>query len=133
VAATRREPTWLSLDAVRAMHAEQILRFGGSAGVLQPTALDAAVSRPRNIFAYDEAADLADLAATYLVGLVNAHAFVDGNKRVGLAAMLVFLVRNDRALHVPKPDLYAFVLDVATGTMREREAAAWVRARLPAD
>jgi death-on-curing protein len=56
---------------------------------------------------------------------------VDGNKRVGLAAMLVFLARNGRPLHVPQPDLYAFVLQVATGGIREREAAAWLRSRLP--
>jgi len=126
----RREPRWLTLDVVRALHDEQIVWFGGGGGDLQATALEAALARPLNTFAYRPDADLAEFAALYLVGLVNAHAFVDGNKRIGLAAMLVFLTFNGTALHVPQADLYGFVLGVATARTREADGAAWLRARI---
>jgi len=126
---TRREPRWLTEDVVRALHDEQIALFGGSPGELHGGAVAAALARPLNAHAYDPSADLATFAALYLVGLVNAHAFVDGNKRVGLAALLVFLDLNGKPLHAEPQQLYGFVLGIATGTVREEEAAQWIRAR----
>lgn len=124
------EPRWLSVAIARALHHEQLSLFGGSPGDLHADALEAAVDRPRNAHAYDAAADLATFAALYLVGLVNAHAFVDGNKRAGLAAMLVFLRLNGHALHVPPTELYGFVLRIATGAVRDEKAAEWIRTRI---
>ena len=125
----RREPRWLTPEDALALHDEQISRFGGGTGMLKPDALEAVLARPQNIFAYDRSADLATYAAVYLVGLVNGHAFVDGNKRLGLAAMLVFLRLNGSGLHVPPADLYELVLGVATSRIREAAAAEWLRSR----
>lgn len=126
----RREPRWLTPEDALALHDEQIARFGGATGMLKPDALDAVLARPRNVFAYDRGADVARFAAVYLVGLVNGHAFVDGNKRLGLAALLVFLRLNGSALHVPPADLYELVLGVATARIGEDAAATWLRARI---
>lgn len=126
----RREPRWLTLEDAVALHDEQIARFGGATGMLKRDALEAVLARPRNIFAYDRGADVPVYAAVYLVDLVNAHAFVDGNKRVGLAAMLVFLQLNGAPLHVPPADLYQLVLGVATSRIREDAAADWLRTRV---
>ena len=117
----RPGPRFLSVETVLALHAEQVDRFGGSPGILNAGALEAAVARPRN---------LADLGAAYLVGLTGAHAFVDGNKRVGAATMLVFLALNGRPLHVRPAELYALVMAVATKEVTERQVAAWIRERL---
>jgi death-on-curing protein len=128
----RPEPRWLSLETVLVLHAEQLDRFGGSHGVLNPGAVEAALARPRNQFLYrDDAdlADLADLAAAYLVGLRGSHGFVDGNKRVGAAAMLVLLALNHRPLHVPPAELYALVMSVATKQVTEGQVATWIRER----
>ncbi len=125
----RAEPHWLSLETVLALHAEQVDRFGGSHGVLNPGAVEAALARPRNQFLYREDADLADLAAAYLVGLTRSHGFVDGNKRIGAAAMLVFLALNRRPLHVPPAELYALVMSVATKQVTEGQVATWIRER----
>jgi death-on-curing protein len=132
VATRRRAPRWLSVEAVRALHAEQIAAFGGKAGLLDPGSLDAALARPLNAFAYGETTDIALLAAIYLVGLVRARAFADGNRRVGLAAALVFLALNRRSLHVPPLDLYALTMRVAMGRAKEARVATWVRRRLGA-
>jgi len=130
--ATRREPRWLSGEAVRALHAEQIELFGGEAGLLQPGGLEAALARSQNAFHYGRTTDLAGPAAIYMVGLVQAHAFVDGNRRVGLAATLVFLALNGRPLHVPAVDLYALTMRVAMGRSKEAQVTAWLRKRLRA-
>ena len=126
----RREPDWLSLEEILALHDEQIVLFGGASGLLKRGALEALVARPLQIHHYEPGADLARYAAVYLVGLINAHAFVDGNKRVGLAAMLVFLHRNQRPLRVPPADLFALVIGGATSRIREGDAATWIRERL---
>lgn len=125
----RAEPRWLALDTVLLLHAEQVERFGGSHGVLNAGAIEAALARPRHQFLYREDADTASCGAAYLVGLANGHGFVDGNKRVGAAAMLVFLAMNRRALHVPPRELYALVMAVATNEVSEAQVAAWLRER----
>ena len=78
---------------------------------------------------YREELDLADLAATYLVGLTGSHGFVDGNKRIGAAVMLVFLALHRRPLHVPPKELYALVMGVATKAVTEAQVATWIRER----
>jgi len=112
------------------MHAQQVDRFGGSLGVLDQGAVEAAAARPRDRFGYGEGADLADLAAAYLVGFAGSHGFVDGNTRIGAAAMLVFLAVNGKPLHVPQPELYGLVMDVARGRVEESQVAAWIRERI---
>ncbi len=123
----RPEPRWLSLDTILVLHAEQVERFGGRHGVRDVGALESALARPRHQLHYRAATDLADVAASYLVGLVRAHGFVDGNKRIGLAAMLVFLVLNRRPLHATSAELYALVMSVATKRVTEGQVASWVR------
>jgi death-on-curing protein len=128
----RREPRWLSVEAVRALHAEQIELFGGEAGLVNPGSLQAALARPQHAFLDGRTTDLAGLAAIYLAGLVRTHAFVDGNKRVGLAAALVFLALNGSPLHVPPVDLYDVTMRVAMGRAPEAWVAAWLRKRTAA-
>ena len=130
MATRQHEPRWLSVEAVRALHAEQIEVFGGEAGLLNPGSLEAALARPLNAFAYGETTDSAELAAIYLVGLVRARAFVDGNRRVGSATALVFLALNGQRLHVPPVDLYDLTMRVAMGRAREAWVTTWLRKRL---
>ena len=129
MATRHREPRWLSVEAVRALHAEQVELFGGEAGLLNLGSLEAAVVRPLNAFAYGEMTDIAGLAAIYLVGLVRVRAFVDGNRRVGSAAALVFLALNGQPLHASPVDLYDLTMRVAMGRAREAWVTTWLRKR----
>lgn len=124
------EPRWITEAALLAIHAQQIERYGGAHGVVDQNVVLSAHARPRHRWHYDPAADLADLAASYLVGFARSQGFQDGNKRTGLACALVFLALNDVPLHVPGADLYGLTMAVATGQADDAAVAAHLRTRL---
>lgn len=76
--------------------------------------------------------DLAELAATYAFGLVKNHGFVDGNKRIGLAAMLLFLRKNGYKLRISESEAVVMIEDIATGDVTEEQLAWWIRGRIVA-
>jgi death-on-curing protein len=93
------EPLFLTLDEVIEIHEEQIGLHGGSFGLRDAGALASAVATPMVTFGgvYLHAS-LAAMAAAYLFHIAQNHPFVDGNKRTGAKAALVFLEVNDLAL-----------------------------------
>lgn len=126
----REEPRWLTEPILLNVHAQQIERYGGAHGILDRNVVLSALARPINCWGYDADADLADLAATYLVGFARTQGFADGNKRTGLACALVFLVLNGAALHVPGKELYNLTMAVANNQADDASAAGYFRARL---
>lgn len=124
------EPKWLTEAMLLAIHAQQVERYGGAHGVLDQNVVRPALARPINRWGYDDEADLADLAAAYLVGFARSQGFNDGNKRTGLASALVFLRLNGHALHVPGKELYALTMQVATGEADDAVVAAYLRSRV---
>jgi death-on-curing protein len=122
------EPLWIDREELHLLYARQVELFGGSFGVRDENLLESALHRPRMRFNYAPDADLFDLSAAYLVGFVKNHAFVDGNKRIGLAAALAFLGANGWRITGPADELLALVLSVATSEADEPTAAAWFRA-----
>lgn len=123
------EPRWLTETMLLAIHARQIERYGGAHGVLDANVVRSALARPIHRWAYDEDADLADLAAGYLVGFARSQGFRDGNKRTALASALVFLSLNGHALHVPPAELYALTMRAATKQADDRVVAEYLRSR----
>jgi death on curing protein len=121
------EPLWIDREELHLLYARQVELFGGSFGIRDENLLESALHRPRMRFKYAPDADLFDLAAAYLIGLVKNHAFVDGNKRIGLAAALAFLGANGWRITGPSDELLALVLSVATSDTDEPAAAAWLR------
>jgi death on curing protein len=130
--AAREEPRWLTEAMLLAIHAQQIERCGGAHGVLDQNVVRSALARPMNPWAYDDQADLADLAAAYLVGFARSQGFRDGNKRTGLACALVFLRLNGSTPHLPGKELYALTMQIVTGEADDRIAAAYLRSRIGA-
>ena len=81
------ERVYLTVAEVVAIHHHQIEEYGGEHGLRDQGSLEAAVFRPQTGY-YN---DISEETAALLESLVNNHAFVDGNKRVGFAAMLTRL------------------------------------------
>lgn len=110
------------------MHAELIAEHGGRAGIRDAGLLSSALARPRNRRAYGASANLFDLAAAYGVAIVKNHPFIDGNKRVALMVIYVFLEINGYRLGVPEVEAADVILRLAAGELGEKELAGWLKA-----
>jgi len=118
---------WVSADVVLAIHDEQLAEHGGLKGLREESLLLSALARPQNLAAYGTP-DVADLAASYAVGIARNHAFIDGNKRTALVvAAGVFLPLNGYKLGASDGESVRAMLAVADGTMSEPELAVWFR------
>ena len=122
------EPIWISIAAVRQIHAELIREHGGSHGERDGGLIDSALARPRQKWTYEEDVDLCALAAAYALGLAKNHGFVDGNKRVAFMTAYSFLDANGLHLIAPEADAYAVMVDLASGELSEEDMARWLRA-----
>jgi death on curing protein len=125
-----REPIWLDRDALVALHAESLARFGGPDGIRDPGMLDSALGRPVNQFHYSGQTNYAQLAAAYAFGIARNHPFIDGNKRAAFIAMELFLAINGFELELNEPDAIATFLALAASELEEEALAAWVSVRM---
>lgn len=92
---------------------------------------DSALAQPQAAFGGQELhPTLAAKAAALAFSLINNHAFVDGNKRVGFAAMAVFLELNSHKLVCSPDDGEATVLAVASGQMDRQQLTNWIESKI---
>ena len=127
------EPSFLALDEILALHADQIRRYGGRAGIRDLEVLESALGMPEASYggAYFHPS-VVEMAAAYLFHVVRNHPFVDGNKRVGLIAALAFLGLNKLTLDADADALFDLVLGVAAGTVAKAEVAVFLQERVRA-
>jgi death-on-curing protein len=121
------EPIWIDDRLIRTVQEEQLAEHGGMVGIRDENLLASALERPRNVFAYDENADLAALAAAYGIGLVRNHPFIDGNKRAGLIAVDLFLRLNGSRLTASNAEAVIEILALAAGERDDNAFTQWVR------
>ena len=88
------------------------------------------MARPQNTHAYNESADIADLAAAYAFGIAKNHPFIDGNKRTAYVVMRTFLCVNGSDIEASPEDKYLTILHLAEGSIDEQELAEWIRKHL---
>ncbi len=120
---------FLSVDDVLYLHAAQIGLYGGHGGVRDMGLLESAVAQPRAEFGGEQSHEFPfGMAAAYLFHIVRNHPFLDGNKRTGLVAALVFLDLNGVELKAPSGSLYDMTLAVAAGRAGKPEVAEFLRA-----
>ncbi|MBO4423062.1 MAG: type II toxin-antitoxin system death-on-curing family toxin [Clostridia bacterium] len=120
----------LTKDQVILLHAQLIEETGGSDGLRDEDLLDSAILAPFQSF------DGKDLYPTVLekgaqlgFGLIRNHAFVDGNKRIGAHAMLVFLALNGYTFFYTQKELSDIILAVASGDKSSRDLLLWLKSR----
>ena len=106
---------------VLGIHARLIEEFGGSHGLRDEGALESALVAAESR-EYYENADLATCAATYAYHLTQAHAFVDGNKRIAAAVSEIFLEINGARLNTTNEQIVRLFLDIAAGKLSRDEA-----------
>lgn len=122
---------YLSIEQVLHIHAFQVKRFGGSPGLRDRGALEAAIARPQMTFGGEDLyPDVAPKAAALMHSLVMNHPFVDGNKRVGAHATLVFIRINGMEPLITPAELTQVTLAVARGELSAEALTVWLRQRL---
>ena len=119
----------LSKEQILLLHAQLIAETGGSGGIRDEALLESAISVPFQAFGGTEAfPSIQQKAARLGYGLVKNHAFVDGNKRIGAHAMLVFLALNKIELEYTQSELADAIFKVAAGEYTFSDLLTWITA-----
>lgn len=121
-----KEPRWVAYDVVLAIHEAQLAEHGGSPGIRDQGLLDSALAVPKNLYTYSENATLAQLAASYTIGLAKNHDFIDGNKRTAWVVCAVFLELNRIPVAADQASVVTMMLGVASGTITEEKFTQWL-------
>jgi death-on-curing protein len=122
------DPIFLSVEEVLGLHDDQLRLFSGSSGLRDRRALESAVAVPASTFdgAYLHQ-DLFHMAAAYAFHIAENQPFVDGNKRTGLNAALVFLDLNGWVVTDPEMRLYDAMLALSARQLDKNGLASLFR------
>ena len=119
---------YLALGEVVELHRRLLEATGGASGIRDFGALESAIAQPKATFGgVDLYPTLVEKAAALGFPLVQGHAFVDGNKRVGHAAMETFLILNGTEIDAPVDDQERLILDLAAGRIGRSHLVDWLR------
>ena len=122
---------YLTLNEVLDLYYRILEQSGGAVGMRDMGALESAIAQPRLTF---EAAELyptlVDKAAALGFSLINNHPFVDGNKRIGHAAMELFLILNGHEIEANVDEQEQLILNVAAGQIKREELTDWLRSHI---
>ncbi len=115
---------YLDMQDVLTLHRRQLERFGGAPGVRDAGLIEAALARPQSGYYRD----LIEEAAALWESLTLSRGFLDGNKRVGFAAMHVFLRIDGRDITASADATLEFVIgSLDAGVFEKNRLEAWLR------
>jgi len=122
------EIVFLGIEEILDIHLDQIERYGGSPETRDVDALRSALAVPQatfdNCYLHE---DIYAMASAYLYHITQNHPFVDGNKRTGAVASLIFLALNGIELDATESDFEHLVWEVAKGKADKRAIANFFR------
>lgn len=117
----------LSKEQILMLHSQLIEEYGGSDGVRDYNLLDSALENPFQSFGGEELYPTLQAKAARLgYGLIKNHCMIDGNKRIGTHAMLVFLAINGIELDYTQKELYETILAIADGSLEYEYLLEWI-------
>lgn len=122
------EIEFLSFAEVLQIHSWQIKNFGGQTSIRDINLLKSGLAMPaatfNGIFLHS---DIYEMAAAYMFHLIKNHPFIDGNKRVGTMAALVFLKLNAVEFTTTNDELTEKVMNIAQGKINKAEIALFLK------
>ena len=122
---------YVTLGEVVELHRRLLQTTGGTPGIRDFGALESAVAQPKATFGgADLYPTLVEKGAALCLALVQGHPFVDGNKRVGHAAMETFLILNGAEIDAPIDAHERLMLDLADGRLDRSQLTDWLRQHL---
>lgn len=117
----------LSKEQILMLHSQLIEEYGGSDGVRDYNLLDSALENPFQSFGGEELYPTLQAKAARLgYGLIKNHCMIDGNKRIGTHAMLVFLAINGIEIDYTQKELYETILAIADGSFEYEDLLKWI-------
>lgn len=117
----------LTKDQVINMHSLLIKSSGGSDGIKDEGLLESALNAPFQTFAGEDIyITIQSKAAKLGYFLVNNHPFIDGNKRIGILVMLVFLEINGMEVTCTDSELITLGLGLADGSVSDKHLLTWI-------
>jgi death on curing protein len=121
----------LTLEQLLTLHKRVIAQSGGAMGIRNQDGLESALAQPRMSYAGQELyPSLIEKVAALGFSLINNHPFVDGNKRIGHAAMEVTLLMNGYEIHADVDTQEAVILAVAASEMNRQDFLTWLQAHV---
>ncbi|MEH2293641.1 type II toxin-antitoxin system death-on-curing family toxin [Nostoc sp.] len=119
---------YLTLEEVLELYHRIVEQSGGSAGISNIGGLESAIAQPQMTFAGEELyPTIVEKASALGFSLIKNHPFIDGNKRIGHAAMEVFLVLNGFEINAALDEQEQVILQVASGELGRDEFTKWLR------
>ena len=117
----------ISRKQIIVLHELTIDEFGGLHGIRDEKLLDSALNAPFQTFDRQSLyPTIVAKAASLCYGLINNHAFHDGNKRIGVLALVSFPRGNHLAVEAADDEWIELGLDVASGKMEQKEIMEWI-------
>ena len=121
----------LSKRQILMLYSMLVAQSGGMDGLRDEGLLESAVNTPLQTFGGQGLyPTVLEKAARLGYGLIHNHPFIDGNKRIGTHAMLVFLDINNITLSYEDDDLISAILRAASGDMDDSELLEWLKAHI---
>jgi len=117
----------LSVEDVRALHSKLISQSGGLGGIRNAHLLDLSVNSPYHTFdGQNLYPTLQAMGAHLAFSLVKNHPFLDGNKRIGIFSMMVFLKINGYPLSCTDSELEILGWGLADSSITEADLLEWI-------
>lgn len=118
----------LMVEEILSLHEKVVLKTGGSTGLRDRGLLESAVYSAYGVFGDEEIyPSIEEKSARLAFSLISNHAFVDGNKRIGVVVMLVTLKLNNVMLQYTQKELVRLGLSVADGSAGYDEILKWIK------
>ena len=119
---------YISIDYILKLHEKLILATGGSYGVRNIELLKSAIENSKATFAGEDLyKSYEEKCSNICFGIISNHAFIDGNKRIGIYVMLMLLEYNGIRITFAQKELIDLGLNIAKGEMKQDSIFNWIK------
>ena len=115
-------------ETILYFHTDQIKKYGGSYGVRDDNLLESAIGQPQATLKSEYLhKNIYEMASAYGYHLCNNHPFIDGNKRISLITMYIFLYVNGYELKMDEKEIYLLIMGVANNSISKEELTDYIK------